>query len=203
MTFSLIEGCCSKNEQKEIVKSILTSVVEIPKDVDGQRLELDNNLSEMAVASARRAYRIAANQSQDKFELSRIANNELTCQGVVYGPKGKMASHLDSSVNKKPKFVVILSFANPCIFNVNKTQVELSPGSALVFDAANILHGVERILSSSLSLGGGRISLIFFEKLQLPYSSEQDSTFDSRIGEFLVPKFLFAEEEERDYDESD
>ena len=93
--------------------------------------------------------------AQDRERVRAMATgvSPMTAAAMVYREGAEMKAHVDASVGRQPKWLVSFSFGLACNFvlgDVGATRrVRLAAGDALVFDAATVLHGVERVLPES------------------------------------------------------
>ena len=76
----------------------------------------------------------------------------MTAAAMIYRAESAMKAHVDASVGRQPKWLVSFSFGLACDFvlgdvGASRRCVRLRAGDALVFDAATVLHGVERVLA--------------------------------------------------------
>lgn len=141
----------------------------VPQGDAGERIDLGGSALHRATAAAHRAFAAAAARAshgcrREALEALSLPSTALMLQAVVYGLKGSMAPHCDASVGRRPKDLAILSFGCACDFSTDRL-FDLRSGSALVFDAASVLHGVARIKphTSPLSaLDDARIALMFW-----------------------------------------
>jgi len=144
-------------EQRAIVAELGEFLV--PVSGQGERIDYKRPLG-LAEVAARRAFSCAAK------ETLFASSSELSAQAIVYGCDGSMACHVDSSVDgTKP--LVILSFGCSCDFHLDAETLHIASGTALVFDAAQSMHGVARIhpgTSPLASLKDARVSIMFWQK---------------------------------------
>mmetsp|Transcript_239 Transcript_239/g.675 ORF Transcript_239/g.675 Transcript_239/m.675 type:complete len:192 (-) Transcript_239:122-697(-) len=143
---------------------------EIPRGGDGERIDLGGIGPRDGLVAARRAMKAAAAVLRPcRAALERLADDStrLICQAVVYGPDGAMAPHVDASVGRAAKFLAVLCLGASCVFRADSELIELRSADALVLDAANVLHGVERIIAGTSplpELADARVSLMFWEQ---------------------------------------
>ncbi|KAJ1458679.1 hypothetical protein M885DRAFT_614062 [Pelagophyceae sp. CCMP2097] len=147
-------------------------IVPPPDEPAGQRVDLLYGAPpRLAVDAARRAFAAAAQVETDaaaRKGLARLAlqGTALAAQAAIYGVGGSMAAHVDASVNRQKKPLVILSMGSDCVFGADAFEMTLQSGDALVIDAAAVMHAVKRIVSQTSSidaLRNGRLSLMLWE----------------------------------------
>mmetsp|Transcript_14143 Transcript_14143/g.42777 ORF Transcript_14143/g.42777 Transcript_14143/m.42777 type:complete len:201 (-) Transcript_14143:46-648(-) len=165
-----LRGLVAPEEQRAIVAEL--PPLRVPCSGDGERIDLGGSVLERAEAAARRAFERAAKLRSSEV-LARLAGSALAVQAVIYGPNGAMAQHLDASVGRQPKHLVILSLGATCTFSADGRAFDVASGTALVFDAAAVMHGVLRIAPGPSPLRdllppSARVSLMFWQDTPRP-----------------------------------
>ena len=117
----------------------------------GAAVEPTDDASPSAAAAAALASVVTA---QDRERVRAMASGAvpMTAAAMIYRAESAMKAHVDASVGRQPKWLVSFSFGLACDFvlgdvGASRRCVRLRAGDALEFDAATVLHGVERVLA--------------------------------------------------------
>ena len=164
-------------------------------------------------ALARRAFRAAADapgrDPSDAAALARMAGaaQPLTATALLYSLGGVLAPHVDASPTRR-KWLAVLSFGCTARFVVGDAHrpLALRSGDALVFDAARVLHGIERIETETAppelvasSLREARVSIMVWEALPARDRVDDDEAGDD--GDVDGTAMLFGDDDESEVDD--
>ena len=153
-----LPGLLTPTEQLDVVtalgalpcpKADELASVRIELGLDRAGAPLPPSLAALA-AIGRRAFRRAAAAAAPAAApdaLSSLGRDdaELTATALVYGARASMREHVDASVRRRPKWLVVLSLGCECGFRAGGRAVRLRSGDALAMDAAAVMHGVDEI----------------------------------------------------------
>ena len=100
-----------------------------------------------------------------------------------------MREHVDASVARRPKWLVVLSIGCDCRFRADGRAVLLRSGDALAMDAAAVMHGVDEIVPGTAPaelalLERARVSVMLWRAApaRSPEPAEPESDLGALFG---------------------
>jgi hypothetical protein len=192
----------SKDEDWERVSSLETSLtLSLGISCGG---DLSTSLP-IALGVARRAFHKASLDLETIDSLKTMSSNmtPLTGLGLVYGTKSSMSPHYDSPTQpgQREEWLAMMTLGLDVQFRINDSSIVLNSGDVLVMDSMATLHGVEKVIESSMPDIGlphfpCRLGILFWQGRQ---SSEQQQV--ARIDDSAIEgmsELFFEEDSEED-----